>query len=794
MTIEEKKEAKSAPKSAAKEKPSNATKYIALAVVTMLLVALPIGYFMMNKGTPNKSKPSPVYVFVSGTSDKNITLAMLEGMQATEGETSYQNQFGNWRGAGNYRGVELSSLADQVGGMNPGDIMTITSKDGYSINLSYYQVYPTGKYLSLQGKIILAYEYNNTKVPAWTDGPMLAALPPDKSFSNEDMNATSPRDPEFAYARSAGALFAKYVNRLSISHVYNEWSLNLTCLDGNTTKLTRTDFVKLRYFNYANYTDSDGGRWEGARISALFGLGDDSDPTTFNATLARTYSAQFIATDGYNKSFVACNLTENGALVADRMNGSEITGKFYPLRLVCSALTKGEMVGALSAIKLTSIPQSSVALTIVGTMPINYTMDEIRSMPSYTGSGSFKKSTGAIMGPHTYKGVRVSSLVSQVWSGNNYSLEVESSDGYTMTYSSSQVNGTFAEYDSSGDVIGITSLVMLLAYEEIGANMSGGPLRIVLVYDDAPITDGHFWSKYVVRMTVKPYVSDWAINLTGIRSMQMDRQTFESLASCEYHRVSYSFTNETGVHVYEGVPLWLLVSAMDGADAPDGHYVFNSLLSEIGYNVTVYASDGFNATFPSSMIARNNSLVVAYKLDGEPLPESEFPLKIVGNLTGKQKVKKIVEIMMCNITSVPDWNLTLVGTRSVTIDSASFAALFYSGAHTAYYNYTSSNVSHSYAGIPLWVLIAMVDGLDLEHYDFNDTLASTNYTVKIIAGDGFNATLPIAQIARNDSIIVAFTLDGSYLAGDEAPLRLVGEYLTGSQEVKGLARIELIGV
>ncbi|MEM2900676.1 MAG: hypothetical protein QXT63_07775 [Thermoplasmata archaeon] len=768
-------------------------KYIGIGLVALLFVSVPLVYLMTNnglEGSKNKEKREDIFLLIVGVNEKKVSLSEIEKMESIEGETSFQNQFGNWRGLGKYKGVELRRLAELVGGMEAGYVMSIEAKDGYMFNFSYYQVYANDEYLQIQGKIILAYEYNGSKVPAWKDGPMVAVLSPDGGFSNEDMNKTMPRDEGFASVKAAGAFFVKEVYRITIKKVYDEWFVNLTSADGKVSKLTRTEFCRLKYFNKGNFT-IDGVSWEGASLRSIVGLVDDGDKYTFNESRADRYSIEMMATDGYNKTFSLKALVEKDAIIADRMNGSLIVGKFAPIRLVCPVLSKGDMIGAICEIKLKEDLGKEIVLTVKGEYVTNYTMEDIKNLPYYVGNGSFKKSTGTIMGPYTFKGVRVSTIISQmIGEDMNYSLEVESTDGYKMTFSSSQVNGTFAVYDENGNVKGLGNLVMLLAYEEIGASMTGGPLRIVLVGEGNPITDGHFWVKYVRYMRIKPYVHDWKLNLSGVRTIEMDRQTFESLASCEYHRVSYTFTNETGEHVYEGVPLWVLVSAIDGGDRADGHYIFNSILAKIGYNVSVIGKDGYNATFTSEQIARNNSIIVAYKVDGEDLPLNESPLKIVGNLSNKQKVKMISEIRICNLTIVPEWNLTLSGMRNVTIDSATFAALFYSSAYTVYYNYSETGTNHTYAGVPLWILVAIVDGLD-DGFIFNDTFAQTNYEVRITSLDGKNVTLPILQIARNDSIMIAFTLDGEYLT-EHATIKLVGEFLSEEYRLGDIAKIELV--
>ena len=430
-------------------------------------------------------------------------------------------------------------------------------------------------------------------------------------------------------------------------------------------------------------------------------------------------------------------------------------------------------------------------LTLVGDTTRNLSINDLMSLASFTGSGSFEKSTGTVMGPYTFKGVNVSVLVSLVYPGKNYSLNIRATDGYQMTFSESQVEGTFAVYDAQGNASMGTNLALMLTYEQIGEQLVDGP-KIVIVGRDSPTTDGHFWVKNVNYMKIMPFTVSWSLNLSGVTSMVMDRQTFESLASCSFHKTSYAFTNETGAHTYDGVPLWILVSAVDGADSPEGHYMFNDLLAQEGYNVSVIAKDGFTVRFSSAQIARNDSILVAYQLDNAPLPAGEFPLRIIGdNLTGKQKIRMIATIRLEGFHLSSQWNLTIKGVKTLVFDQSSFASAFYCGIHTRYYNYTDANGTHSYAGIPLWVFVGAVDDNETGHNTLNMTLVGEGYNVTVIAKDGYLKTFPISMIAKNDSIIVAYLFDGKNLTGDDAPLKLVGAGLLNNQKIKGVAEIRI---
>jgi len=436
---------------------------------------------------------------------------------------------------------------------------------------------------------------------------------------------------------------------------------------------------------------------------------------------------------------------------------------------------------------------TETALTLEGTTNHDYSMEQIEDMNSYTGEGAFLNSAGNIEGPYEYKGVNVTSLVSNVHSGDDYTLEVEASDGYVMTYTSEQINGGFKTYDDQGNPTSGEDVTPILAYEEIGEeDLHGGPLRLVTIGENTPITDGHFWAKFVRYIRVKPAQEGWSLELEGIETGSIDKQTYESAATCDYHKTTY----EDGEDTYGGLPLWIIVSYIDGADDPDGHYMFNSELTDKGYDVKVIAGDGFSASFPSEQVARNDSLLVANSLNGEPLTGDDFPLRLVGDdLSGKQQIKNIVKVELTDLPDVPTWSVTLNGTKTVEYDAMSFNALVDCGAHTAYHNFTDEGTDYNYKGVPLWILVGAVDDEEEgDHWTLDDDLVSQGYQVEVIAEDGYSQSFDISQVAHNDTIIVASELNGEPLPEEDAPLRITGEGLSGKMRVSQIAEIRLVGL
>ncbi|MBT8508667.1 hypothetical protein AZH53_09645 [Methanomicrobiaceae archaeon CYW5] len=165
------------------------------------------------------------------------------------------------------------------------------------------------------------------------------------------------------------------------------------------------------------------------------------------------------------------------------------------------------------------------------------------------------------------------------------------------------------------------------------------------------------------------------------------------------------------------------------------------------------------------------------------------------------KSKTIAAVLTTASTGVtPDtWTLALAGAMDATVTKADFESGI-ACVHSAEWTDEDGNV---WGGIPLWVLVAMVDDnpdVGDDHINFNDDLAAQDYEIEVIAGDGWSTTLSSAAIARNDGYIIANTLNGEELPLLTAdgkpfwPLQLKGAAIFGGQQVGNIARIELSGL
>ena len=150
--------------------------------------------------------------------DADVTLSLTDliNMDTTEGWSSFQNQFDNWRGYGLYRGVTIANLVELVGGIENSDIVRVTAFDGYSQDFSYNNVYPNTSWYEAQGDMVLAFGLNGTNVLDWTDGMRLVMLPADEAYSNDDCLTTSSPGMGYHVYPSAGARWVRFVSFIEV--------------------------------------------------------------------------------------------------------------------------------------------------------------------------------------------------------------------------------------------------------------------------------------------------------------------------------------------------------------------------------------------------------------------------------------------------------------------------------------------------------------------------------------------------------------------------------------------------
>ncbi|MHA1302541.1 MAG: hypothetical protein ACTSQE_14160 [Candidatus Heimdallarchaeaceae archaeon] len=285
---------------------------------------------------------------------------------------------------------------------------------------------------------------------------------------------------------------------------------------------------------------------------------------------------------------------------------------------------------------------------------VNYTLSELKDLPSVTGYGGYKRTTGSLEGPHQYTGVPLLTLLNAVGGiSQTDDIQITSSDGYMVTFSYEMVEGHVTAYDSkTGDYVGIGDFQVILAYEQDGAALypDSGPLRIALISSSSYLSDGHLWSKMVEKIEIVSATATWTVYLYGVKNDSIDRAAFESAMSCGSapHRQIYEVQEGDRNHTYEGLPLWIIVAIVDGGETEaEPHYVFNDDLAAQGYNITLVNYNGESITLTSQQMARNDDIILAAKKDSLFLNEYEAPLKLVGSdVATEQIIFGITEIWL----------------------------------------------------------------------------------------------------------------------------------------------------
>ena len=294
-------------------------------------------------------------------------------------------------------------------------------------------------------------------------------------------------------------------------------------------------------------------------------------------------------------------------------------------------------------------------LNLVALNGTSRVLDELAivQLGSVESKGGFKTSVGYLRGIGNYTGIGLIELCDLVGGiSDDCSLRVTAHDGYSMVYTYDQVTGkNFVTFDpATGDETSPTQpLTVILAYYKDGLNLTSdeGPLRVAIVGSDGVLTEGHWWIKSVVKVEIRPAIEEWTLILKGALVENMTRATFESGVNEQCHGVNWTDGNN---NVWTGIPMWLLVGRVDDGNAHETSNVvraFNDTLALQGYKVKVTTGAGYSCEFDSFRVMRNSNIIVANRLNGAPLPNPYWPMRLVGSgLSSDEMLLNIAEIQI----------------------------------------------------------------------------------------------------------------------------------------------------
>ena len=174
------------------------------------------------------------------------------------------------------------------------------------------------------------------------------------------------------------------------------------------------------------------------------------------------------------------------------------------------------IISAAAVVVYTRLPDDEdgdteeIALTVLyGGETWNYSIDDLKGIDMYSGSGGMSKKTG-LVGPNDYEGVRFELILQDIGVTDMNSIEAKfvAVDGYNQTFSSDVILGNVTIYDATGNETNGT-VTLIVAYEMDGAPISteDGPLRSVFVSNQPTYTSSSYWIKQLTTIEVSQITS-----------------------------------------------------------------------------------------------------------------------------------------------------------------------------------------------------------------------------------------------------------------------------------------------
>ena len=329
--------------------------------------------------------------------------------------------------------------------------------------------------------------------------------------------------------------------------------------------------------------------------------------------------------------------------------------------------------GALAALVMfqPSNNSSDSFVEVVGTETSqNVTLSEMLLMTSITGNSSYQNSYGNVRGEGIYTGVNISDLVDLVGGMTEDDvLRVTAVDGYSVTFDRAKVYPNTTIFDIQGN--------MILAYEFNGSTVPDYEEGFRLAF----IPEDGYYSNADANDTTDPNPNgagpQWVSNVAKIEVVEPPPPEPEIL-TLNYEETSLSFTMSELMDLpsINGEGGYKRSTGTISGPFNITGVAFSTLLNLLptlpaNYTLTAMAGDDWESEYSKATIDGNlsgytptgdpldsiqSTMVLAYELDGSPIPAGDGPLRITfinedGNLTdGSLWAKYIVNL---TITEVP---------------------------------------------------------------------------------------------------------------------------------------------
>jgi Oxidoreductase molybdopterin binding domain len=336
----------------------------AAVVVLVALVAVVLAGAVVPGGTPKAAAADPVVLTIAGNGQtKTFTMAEFQTLPAYSGYSGIINSAGTVTPPIAVKGVKLTDLLAEVGGIPDLQSTDITASDGYGMTLTYDEVVngdiimynaatKQEEAVKAPASVVLLYEENGAPIPGGQsgDGPLrLAVCQP----TNVDQVA-------------AGHLFVKWVDRVSLRNAVVPWTVKMYGLKDKRGKRQTYTLDRLSYDSCATpgchgsswTSPAPANTWAGVPLFLCIGKVDGGKGHggygAYNEALAlKGYRIKLTSASGASVIIGSRTIrNQDQIILANKLQGSELTTDYYPLRLVGPKIGSKSFIGQIVKIQM----------------------------------------------------------------------------------------------------------------------------------------------------------------------------------------------------------------------------------------------------------------------------------------------------------------------------------------------------------------------------------------------------------------------------------------------------------
>jgi DMSO/TMAO reductase YedYZ molybdopterin-dependent catalytic subunit len=317
---------------------------LATALLALLAVAAVAVAGAVAPGAPQARGADPVVLTLTGNGQtKSFTMSQIQALTRYDGYFGFVNSAGTVFEPEPVVGVRLKDVLAEVGGMTTLNSCDVTASDNYGMTFTYDQIVNDAgvQFYNIDGKtkedprspwsLVLIWEQNGQPLPNDV-GPL-------RLVAAQDDDVRQVAD---------GHYMVKWVNRVTLRGAVAEWKVKMYGLKAKNRKRQTYTLDRGSYdscatpnchgFSWVNPTTKK--TWSGVPLFLCIGKvdggpGHDSYGA-YNEKLAlKGYRIKLVGANG--KSVILGSRAirnKTKILLANKLMGSELTAKYYPLRLV----------------------------------------------------------------------------------------------------------------------------------------------------------------------------------------------------------------------------------------------------------------------------------------------------------------------------------------------------------------------------------------------------------------------------------------------------------------------------